>query len=175
MAWGFTDRLSPEATVYDCMDELSNFAGAPQQLRERETQLLAAADVVFTGGVSLYESKRNLHANVHAFPSSIDADHFAQAKEVETVSQEPAGVSGYPPIRDQGSTVCWMSVSITCCWQKWRGLRPDVHFVMIGPVVKIDPALLPTAKNIHYLGAKAYEELPFSPGRRGTLRFFSLP
>ena len=38
--------------------------------------------------------------------------------------------------------------------------RPDWHFVMIGPVVKIDPATLPTAPNIHYLGSKTYQQLP---------------
>ena len=31
---------------------------------------------------------------------------------------------------------------------------------MIGPVVKIDPAILPRAENIHYLGSKSYQELP---------------
>ena len=72
MALGFTDELHAEATVYDCMDELTGFLGAPPTLREREQQLFAEADVVFTGGISLYEAKRKQHANVHAFPSSID-------------------------------------------------------------------------------------------------------
>jgi len=38
--------------------------------------------------------------------------------------------------------------------------RPEWHFVMIGPVVKIDPSDLPQAENIHYLGGKCYEQLP---------------
>lgn len=39
-------------------------------------------------------------------------------------------------------------------------LRPDWHFVMLGPVVKIDPASLPQLPNIHWLGMKDYKELP---------------
>ncbi len=79
MALGFTSGLAPQAVVYDCMDELSAFQGAPPELRAREEELFRRADVVFTGGMSLYESKRRQHGNVHAFPSSIDAAHFRQA------------------------------------------------------------------------------------------------
>jgi glycosyltransferase involved in cell wall biosynthesis len=39
-------------------------------------------------------------------------------------------------------------------------LRPDWQFVMIGPVVKIDPATLPKRPNIHWLGGKSYADLP---------------
>jgi UDP-galactopyranose mutase len=39
-------------------------------------------------------------------------------------------------------------------------LRPDWHIVVLGPVAKIDPATLPRATNIHYLGQKSYAELP---------------
>ena len=80
MALGFTRELQADATVYDCMDELSGFQGAPPALREREQELFAAADVVFTGGMSLYDAKRKQHDNVHAFPSSIDAAHFRSAE-----------------------------------------------------------------------------------------------
>ena len=38
--------------------------------------------------------------------------------------------------------------------------RPDWQLIMVGPVVKIDPADLPQRKNIHYLGGKNYQELP---------------
>ena len=45
-----------------------------------ERELLATADVVFTGGYSLYEAKKDRHPNVHPFPSSVDRAHFAQAR-----------------------------------------------------------------------------------------------
>src|SRR5688500_15633200 len=87
MALGFTDHLDPLVTVFDCMDELSAFKNAPQQLLDRETAVLARAHVVFTGGQSLYEAKQHRHDNVYAFPSSIDRDHFMQAR---TACDEPA-------------------------------------------------------------------------------------
>ena len=38
--------------------------------------------------------------------------------------------------------------------------RPDWHFVMLGPVVKIDPETLPKLANLHWMGSKTYQELP---------------
>jgi UDP-galactopyranose mutase len=38
--------------------------------------------------------------------------------------------------------------------------HPDWQIIMIGPVVKIDPATLPRRPNIHYLGQRSYGELP---------------
>ena len=50
------------------------------RLIEREAQLFSTADLVFTGGESLYQAKRNQHPRVYAFPSSIDASHFNKAR-----------------------------------------------------------------------------------------------
>ena len=154
MALGFSSDMRCSATVYDCMDELSGFLGAPPQLMEREAQLLAAADVVFAGGLRLYESKRDRHANVHAFPSSIDAAHFAAAPSHEPHDQAPiphprAGFFGVLDERFDHRLIA-----------EAAQLRPEVQFVFIGPVVKIDVAALPQASNIHYLGAKTYQQLP---------------
>ena len=83
----FTRRLDPVATVYDCMDELSAFALAPEDLQALEIELLQRTDVVFTGGVSLDASKRTQHPNVHLFPSSVDAARLP-------TSAQSAGRSG---------------------------------------------------------------------------------
>lgn len=99
MATGFSRHLAPLATVYDCMDELSLFAGASPLLRERERELLARADLVFTGGQSLYEAKRDRHRNVYAFPSSVDAGHFSRSRDAmmqdptdqRAIARPPAG------------------------------------------------------------------------------------
>src|SRR5215210_7501185 len=80
MAVGLTKRLAPKAVIYDCMDELSAFAGAPPEMVAAEEELLRRAHLVFTGGRSLYEAKRHRHSNVHLFPSSVDVSHFAQAR-----------------------------------------------------------------------------------------------
>src|SRR4028119_779188 len=82
MAVSFTQHLKPLAVVYDCMDELSAFKGASPALKEYEAELFRRADLVYTGGQSLYEAKRNQHPNVYAFPSSVDVPHFAAARNI---------------------------------------------------------------------------------------------
>jgi UDP-galactopyranose mutase len=156
MAMSWTGHLQPAATIYDCMDELSAFKGAPPALKEREAELFKRADLVFTGGQSLYEVKRDQHKNVHAFPSSIDASHFAQARSLRN---EPADQEGIPHPRLGFFGVIDERLDIELV-DAIAQLRPDWHLVMIGPVVKIDPADLPRRANIYYLGGKAYQELP---------------
>ena len=156
MALGFTRNLQPLAIVYDCMDELSAFKGAPPALLDRESELFDRADVVFTGGASLYEAKQDRHPNIHPFPSSVDAAHFMQARNP---IEEPADQASIPHPRIGFFGVLDERLDI----ELLRGaaeLRPDYHFVMIGPVVKIDPADLPKRDNIHYLNGKDYKELP---------------
>jgi len=71
MAFPLIQELGPDVVVYDCMDELSLFRGAPPELLAHETALLERADVMFTGGPSLYRAKQSRHHNVHCFPSSV--------------------------------------------------------------------------------------------------------
>ena len=156
MAMEFTRQLKPSAVVYDCMDELSAFKGAPEALKFHELELLKRADVVFTGGQSLYETKREKHRAVHSFPSSIDRDHFMQARtrgedpdDQKRIAHPRLGFFGV--IDERFDTGLLDAVAAA---------RPKWQFVMIGPVTKIDPAMLPQRINIHYLGAKSYEELP---------------
>ncbi|HEV2882929.1 MAG TPA: glycosyltransferase family 1 protein [Pyrinomonadaceae bacterium] len=157
MALGWTRHLKPLATVYDCMDELSMFKNAPRSLRDREAELFRRADLVFTGGQSLYEAKRDQHANVYAFPSSIDRAHFAQARDSRI--QDPADQAGIPHPRMGFFGVVDERFDIELL-DAISEARPDWHFVIIGPVVKINDADLPRRANIHYLGSKSYKELP---------------
>ncbi len=151
-----TSTLAPIAVVYDCMDELAAFAGAPPGLREAEQALLSRADLVFTGGSSLYEAKRSRHPRVSLFPSSVDVAHFARAREplAEPDDQRPIPRprAGYAGVIDERMDLTLLDGIARA--------RPDWHFVMVGPVVKIDPATLPRYANIHYLGQRAYEALP---------------
>jgi UDP-galactopyranose mutase len=156
MALGFTRHLEPLATIYDCMDELSAFKGAPPALHEREAELFARADLVFTGGQSLYEAKRDQHHAVYAFPSSIDREHFARARETVT---EPADQADIPHPRLGFFGVLDERLDISLL-DEAAAARPNWQFVIIGPVVKIDEADLPRRPNIHYLGGKPYAELP---------------
>lgn len=152
----FTRHLEPSAIIYDCMDELSAFKGAPTDMAAWEAELFACADVVFTGGQTLYEAKRRRHPNVHAFPSSIDVAHFGQARACK---QEPADQSSIPHPRLGFFGVIDERMDLDLL-DGVAAARPDWHLVLIGPVVKIDPATLPRRPNIHYLGARDYKELP---------------
>ncbi|MET0340369.1 MAG: glycosyltransferase [Polyangiales bacterium] len=161
--WFYTPMMLPIAeglphglTVYDCMDELASFAGAPPALRERERALLARADLVFTGGMALYEAKRAQHPNVHGVPSSVDVTFFARARERRA---DPADQRDIPHPRVGYAGVIDERIDVGLLTEVAQN-RPDLHFVMLGPVVKIDPALLPRAANIHYVGQKSYHDLP---------------
>lgn len=155
MAIRFTRNFEPLAVVYDCMDELSLFKGAHPSLIPNERELFKMADVVFTGGKSLYEAKKHNHENIYAFPSSIDKAHFSSGrKDSDPDDQQhiPHKRVGFFGVIDERMD--------TALLKELAERMTDTHFIIIGPVVKIDPAELPVAENIHYLGPKAYSELP---------------
>jgi UDP-galactopyranose mutase len=156
LALGFTDHIKASAIVYDCMDELSLFHGAPPALTACEKILLDRADVVFTGGHSLYEHKRHLHHNIFPFPSSVDVPHFAKARELQDDPPDQAEIP-HPRVGFFGVVDERMDIALL---EELADTRPDLQIVMIGPVVKIDPAILPRRPNIHWLGGKKYDELP---------------
>lgn len=156
MALPFSNHLTPKIVVYDCMDELSAFKFAPPALTENERLLMQKADVVFTGGYSIYEAKKDKHHNIYPFPSSIDKEHFATARSITTDPADQASIPhprfGFFGVLDERFDIDLIEQAATA--------RPDWQFVLIGPVVKIDPATLPRYANIHYLGGKTYKELP---------------
>ncbi|HKC91580.1 MAG: hypothetical protein AUG75_23340 [Cyanobacteria bacterium 13_1_20CM_4_61_6] len=148
--------LRPAATVYDCMDELSAFSEAPPLLPLRERALLDRADLVFTGGPSLFEAKRRRHPRTYCFPSSVDAVHFARARVGQRDPLDQRGIGrprlGFVGVLDErfdSELVAGMAEA-----------SPGWSFVMLGPVAKVRKEDLPASANIHYLGMKRYEELP---------------
>jgi len=146
-----------DTTVYDCMDELSLFKGAPAHLIDQEKYLMSNADIIFTGGKSLYESKKQFHNNVHCFPSSVDQDHFAQALKNISIPGDIGDIKG-PIVGYYG--VIDERIDLALIEETAKNL-PNVSFVMVGPLAKISDNDLPKAANIHYLGMKCYNELPF--------------
>ena len=152
----FSRHLDPACTVYDCMDELANFRFAPRELLDLERELLERADVVFTGGYSLYESKKQRHGNVHPFPSSVDRDHFAAARGAIADPVDQASLAhprlGFYGVIDERIDLDLLAAIADA--------RPQWQLVMVGPVVKISEDELPRRANIHYLGGKSYDELP---------------
>jgi len=152
----FSRHIDAAATVYDCMDELAAFRFAPPRLLALENELFNAADVVFTGGYSLYEAKKSRHPNVHPFPSSVDRGHFGRARDAETDPAEQAALPrprfGFYGVIDERMDLELVAAAADA--------HPEWSFIMVGPVVKIDPADLPRRPNILYAGNRTYDELP---------------
>jgi glycosyltransferase involved in cell wall biosynthesis len=156
MALEYSRGVRHSGIVFDCMDELSAFAGAPAALVALERELLAMASVVFTGGQSLFQAKRDKHPRVHAFPSSVDIGHFARARTPQSDPQDQAGIPR-PRLGFYGVIDERMDLDLV---GEVARLREDWHQVILGPCVKIDEATLPRRNNIHYLGMKKYDDLP---------------
>ncbi|KEQ52429.1 UDP-galactopyranose mutase [Sphingobium chlorophenolicum] len=148
----FSDHVMADCIVYDCMDELANFKGAPPELLPLEQRLLSQADLVFTGGYSLYEAKKDRHGHVYPFPSSVDAAHFAKAR-----SSQPGRHGGRPRLGFYGVVDERMDVELLAML---ADARPDWDVEIVGPVVKIGEADLPRRDNLHFTGGRSYEELP---------------
>jgi UDP-galactopyranose mutase len=158
MAVSLLEVLQPRMVIYDCMDELSGFKNAPPVLRHKERLLLSNADLVFTGGPSLYRAKKDQHPHVYCLPSSVDVKHFSSQVHEDEAS-EPADQKEIPRPRLGYYGVIDERLDIELLRQVAEA-RPDWQIMMVGPVVKIHPDDLPKLPNIHYLGQKKYEELP---------------
>ncbi|MET0249446.1 MAG: UDP-galactopyranose mutase [Sphingobium sp.] len=148
----FSSHVAADCVVYDCMDELANFKGAPPELLALEQELLDQADIVFTGGYSLYEAKRGRHHNMHPFPSSVDAEHFQAARAMGAAPGQGGARLGFYGVVDERMDLDLLAALADA--------RPDWTIEIVGPVVKIDRNDLPIRPNLHYAGGRRYEELP---------------
>ncbi len=156
LALVFSAHLAPDVCVYDCMDELSAFLFAPPEMGYYENALFQCCDVVFTGGRSLFEVKRHCHDRVFCFPSSIDTSHFGRARSYLPDPDDQKELP-YPRIGFFGVIDERMDMELV---SETAAAMQDVQFVMIGPTAKVDPAALPRAANLHWLGPKNYTALP---------------
>ena len=156
MMYDFTSAIDAELVIYDCMDELANFLGAPARLHALEAELMRRSDVVFTGGYSLFEAKRLLHDNIHPFPSGVDIEHFRIARNGRYAPLNSTTINppklGYYGVIDERMDLALVAATAAA--------RPEWSIVLIGPVVKISQGDLPRAPNIHYTGQVPYAELP---------------
>lgn len=153
----FAGRMGESLTVYDCMDELSQFKCAPPEIQQREAKLLAIADVVFAGGRRLCESKRRSNPNCYFYGCGVDVAHFSRALDARLpvpadIASLPRPVLGYFGVVDERMDYELLSMLAVA-------FRAG-SVVMVGPVFKVEPSSLPVAPNIHWLGQRAYSELP---------------
>jgi len=156
LSFVFSEHLKPALLVYDCMDELSSFKFAAPELKDWEQKLFTKADIVFTGGMHLYEAKKKFHSNIHGVPSGIDLKHFIQARKFTKDPVDQASIP-HPRIGFYGVIDERFNIELL---RSVAEQRPDWHLVVIGPTAKIDPASLPTNRNIHFIGMRDYKELP---------------
>jgi beta-glucosidase/6-phospho-beta-glucosidase/beta-galactosidase/glycosyltransferase involved in cell wall biosynthesis len=143
--------------VYDSMDELSQFTGAPKTLIANEIRLMDHADIVFAGGYELSEKKKARHDNVHFFGCGVEVDHFGKAAREATTVPPDIDFMNRPVLGWFG--VVDERVDYAMVGEMAR-MKPDWSFAMVGPVVKVDPNLLPHFPNLFWLGGRDYQVLP---------------
>lgn len=153
----FLGHMDEEAVVYDCMDELSQFKGAPPELVRRERELLNAADVVFAGGPKMAKSKRRYNSNCYSFGCGVDIKHFGKARHGSTkipadVAEFSGPVLGYIGVVDERLDYGLLA--------QLADRDPSWNIVMVGPHTKVDPAEFPERRNLHFLGGRDYAQLP---------------
>jgi UDP-galactopyranose mutase len=165
MAERFVHTMPHKLLIYDVMDELSAFRGAPAELKEQDKRLAQQADLVFTGGASLYRARSPYNLNTHLFPSGVETTHFARAASEQfarpaDLANLAAPILGYFGVIDERMDLPLLAHIAEA--------HPEWNIVMLGPVIKIEPANLPKAANIHFLGMKDYADLP------GYLAYFDV-
>ncbi|MES2355968.1 MAG: glycosyltransferase [Pseudomonadota bacterium] len=153
----FLGQFGAAGVVYDCMDELANFRFAPPDITEREQFVMSRANVVFTGGYQLFQSKSRHHDNVHFYGCGVDVDHYGKARQKDTsipseVAHLPRPIFGYFGVIDERIDYSLLAALA----QRF----PQASIVMVGPLAKVEQHQLPTMPNIHWLGQRSYDELP---------------
>jgi glycosyltransferase involved in cell wall biosynthesis len=153
----FGGQMDEILTVYDCMDELSKFRGAPPEILEREAELIELADVLFTGGRKLFEAKSRFHDNCHFYGCGVDGDHFGKACRAETairpeIEKLRKPVLGYFGVVDERMDYELLAALADA--------NPEWSVAMVGPVLKVEEASLPRRANLHWLGQQSYADLP---------------
>ena len=157
MALGFVDLLRPDLVVYDVMDDLAAFDFPPPGLLDLQDALLARADLVFAGGPSIRNRVLARRPDTYLFASGVEQQHFARALDPSLAQPaEAAGwqrpIIGYFGVIDERLDLPLLD--------RVAALRPDWTWVLVGPVTKVAPEVLPRHPNLHYVGKRDYNDLP---------------
>jgi beta-glucosidase/6-phospho-beta-glucosidase/beta-galactosidase len=153
----FAGQLDEIATVYDCMDQLSQFKFAPPELIERERLLLEQADVVFAGGRKMWEDKSLYNPNCHFYGCGVDVAHFSKARQEETALPEDLAAISGPVLGYFGVVDERLDYDLIA---RLADENPNWSIAMVGPTAKVDPKQLPQRPNLHWLGGRDYQQLP---------------
>lgn len=153
----FAGHCGERAIVYDCMDELSQFRGAPRELAERERLLLGVADVVFCGGRKMRDKRLPFNRNCHFYGTGVDCAHFGAARTADLpvdpqIAALPGKVLGYFGVIDERIDYELLA--------NLADALPQCSVAMVGPTAKVNPADFPQRPNLHWLGRRDYADLP---------------
>lgn len=150
-------HIENRGIVYDSMDELSQFSGAPRSLMANEQRLMDHSDIVFTGGYELWTKKKQRHGNAHFFGCGVEYSHFSKAQDSGTsippdIDFMKRPILGWFGVVDERVDYALLA--------EMARMRQHWSFAIVGPVVKMDPNLLPHAPNLFWLGQRDYQVLP---------------
>lgn len=153
----FAGHCGERAIVYDCMDELAQFHGAPPGIVDRERDLLLMADAVFCGGRKMRDKRKPYNPHCYFYGTGVDSEHFGRARS-EALATDPAiaaltgKVLGYFGVIDERIDYELLA--------RLADALPRCSIAMVGPTAKIDAAALPLRRNLHWLGRRDYADLP---------------
>jgi len=143
--------------MYYCVDAFGEFPGYDRELIERrERELLAKSDVVLTTSRPLYDTKCQLHPNVHLVQHGVDQGHLARAVTEDLPVPSDLRVLPKPVFGFVGVVGEWVDMDLLAALARHR---PDASIVIIGPAVT-SRAPLNDLHNVHWLGPRDHHELP---------------
>ncbi|MFM1989428.1 MAG: hypothetical protein RJA99_2385 [Pseudomonadota bacterium] len=143
--------------VYDCMDEPAEDRSAPADLAGRERHLLERAKLVFTGSPQRVDATSPPQRHVQPLGCGIDAAHYARARDAATeVPRELATLPG-PVLGHLGEIDRRIDFALLA---RLAEAFPQGSIVLVGPFAGVDPASLPRASNLHWLGPRDDAQQP---------------
>lgn len=150
LAHEFAARL----VVYDSPGETARFLETPPDFAQREHEVLARADLVFSE--CPIDMPRGRDARLHELPGGVDVAHFARARngivEAEDQRRIPGPRLGFFGVVDDRIDAELLDGVAEA--------RPEWSLVMLGHVARRDPVALPRRQNLHWLGARDFVDLP---------------
>jgi glycosyltransferase involved in cell wall biosynthesis len=149
------EGLPRRGQIYYCTDDYSHWPSADRDtLQQAERDLVNKTDLVLAASRALYERLRPAARRCEYFPHGVDFEHFASAGRISPTS-EVAALSS-PRIGFFGLIYEKLDFALlTALARRFAG----GSLVMIGPVAHC-PAEFASLPNVHFLGSKAYAELP---------------
>ncbi|MBU8933970.1 MAG: glycosyltransferase [candidate division Zixibacteria bacterium] len=151
--------LKEAANVYYIGDEFSEFTQFDASLVHRlENEQMVSSDLMFVVSDRLMETKSRFNPHINKIPHGCDFEHFSSVQKLtkHDIPQELRRING-PVIGYYGLIRDWFDFEML---KNIFSRRKDWSLVLIGPH-DTDLSLINNLPNVHLLGPKPYEQLPF--------------